>query len=230
MAKRSSRKAKTSVPEAAAKAEEASSDEKEMTSEVEEVLKEEEKPTEEPKELEEELEEEPPPPEEPKEPEMRLKEAPEKELKALERKYLVVATTRGYYTRSKRRTAPKHHKKVQKLLGGALIARPNRPVPISEPTFRENLDYFRKLEEEGKIEIQTMHREKVDLVTLKPISGAPSPPDKAPRGPQKMPPDPIPLTPAEENLEISEVNKGVLHTPSAVTHPNQQDPAKKRKS
>ena len=148
--------------------------------------------------------------------------------------YMVHSMVRRGSTRLKRAKSPGRHRFVQRIAGGAITVRRARPAPISEAVLLEHLEELHRREECGMLEVRTQAGLKVDLTTLE-VAAPPNPPP--PMGglvegifdiPGGIEPSPAEL--AERTIEPDEISMTISEGAAPLTHPEDRDPAKKRRS
>lgn len=77
-----------------------------------------------------------------------------------------------------RRKAPGRADFVQRLIGGDVVVRRNRPATITESKLKAHLPEFQRAYDEGRIEVRTPTGQLVDLKTLSVVEKLPAAPPK----------------------------------------------------
>ena len=94
--------------------------------------------------------------------------------------YMIHSAVRKRHTRMARAKAPSRHRFVQRLAGGTIVVRRNRPARVTAKKLKECLAELKTAAAEGRIDVKTETGQLVDLTTMT-IAAVPiTPPKPAP--------------------------------------------------
>lgn len=87
--------------------------------------------------------------------------------------FKVHSGVRKRHTKLVRRKTPGRADFVQRLIGGDVVVRRNRPATITESKLKAHLPEFQRAYSEGRIEVRTTTGQLVDLATLEVVEKLP---------------------------------------------------------